>query len=284
MNRFARTTTLPLGVDIGSELISIVSSECSANGLTIRETCTLAVPNADASRLDSTLAETLRTILKGLHVAERRCVLAAPTSDVVTRLFRVPPGMRRGEAERAAALEADGMVNWPASERLVALDPLPGRAADMLLSVARTSTIERLVRIARAAGLKPVAVDVPACAWRRALPDVDAILDCSRERAELVIFGSPIGTSHHFAPRLLDERLAAHVRSAFVEARRDGIADVQRLLVLAPRFRYESMETLLRDDGYTVAPVQLGGLEAPPWTFAFGLASWSIAPRTIVAS
>jgi Type IV pilus assembly protein PilM len=284
MKLFARAATLPLGVDIGSEFISIVCSGAAGDGFSVRETRTLEVPAVEPSQLDLKLAQTIRAIVNGFEAAERRCVLAAPASDVVTRTFRVPPGMRRGEADRAAALEADAMVDWPASERLVALDPIPGCPDDMLLSVARTSTIERIVAIARAGGLKPVAVDVPVCAWRRAVPDADAILDCTRDRAELVIFGAPIGTSHHFAPRLVEERLGAQVRTALVDARRDGIADVQRLVILASRFRYESMEALLRDDGYAVAPVQLGGLEAPPWTFAFGLASWSIAPRGLVAS
>jgi hypothetical protein len=284
MKLFARVATLPLGVDIGSEFVSIVCSGASGDGFSVRETRTLEVPSVDAALLDRKLAESIREIVNVFETAERRCVLAAPASELVTRTFRVPPGMRRGEAERAAALEADSMVDWPASERLVALDPIPGRSDDMLLSVTRTSTIERIVAIARAGGLKPVAVDVPACAWRRAIPDADAILDCTHHRAELIIFGSPIGTSHHFPPRLVDDRLAGQIRTALVEARRDGIADVQRLVILGSRFRFESMEALLRDDGYSVAPVQLGSLEAPPWTFAFGLASWSIAPRGLVAS
>jgi hypothetical protein len=284
MKWFVRPETLPLGVDIGSEFVSIVSATASANSFTIGETQTREVSGVDAATLDLKLAQTVRSIVNDFSTSERRCVLAAPPSEVLTKTFRVPPGMRRGEAERAAALEADTMVDWPASERLVALDPIPDRPEDMLLSVARTSTIERIVAIARAGGLKPIAVDVPACAWRRAIPDADAVLDCTRDRAELVIFGTPIGTSHTFPPRLIDDRLAAQVRAAFVEARRDGVADVQRLVVLASPFRFESLEVLLRDDGYSIAPVVLGGLEAPAWTFALGLASWAVAPRGHLAS
>lgn len=153
----------------------------------------------------------------------------------------------------------------------------------MLLSIARNSTVQRLVAIARAGGLKPVAVDVPVCAWRRAVPEADAVLDCQTDRAELVIFGSLLGITQLFPPRLVDDRLANHVRVAFADARRDGIADVQRLAILGTQYRYESIEPLLRDDGYTIGPVALGGLQAPPWTFAFGLASWSIAPRGLAA-
>lgn len=274
--------SLPLGVDIGAEFVSVVAADAAGDGFVIRETRTLEVPSAEVATLDLKIAESLRTIITGLATKERRCVLAAPTADVVTRIFLVPPNMRRSEADRAAALEADTIVDWPASERLVALDPIPGKTDEMLLSIARNSTIERLVAFARAAGLRPIAVDVPACAWRRAVPEADALLDCTNDRTALVIFGRPVGEAHLFPPRLIDDRLASNVRAAFVDARRDGFADVQRLAILSTRFRYESIEELLRDDGYAIAPVTLGGVESPTWTFAYGLASWSIAPRGLV--
>ena len=283
MKKLTTSASLPLGVDIGAEFVSIVASDASADGFVVRETKTLEVPSSDGTSLDLKIAETLRALLASFATKERRCVLAAPSGEVVTRVFRIPPKMRRSEADRAASLEADSIVDWPISERLVALDPIPGKTDEMLLSIARNSTIERLVAIARAAGLKPVAVDVPACAWRRAIPGADAVLDCTSDRAALVIFSHPVGVTHLFPPRLIDDRLASNVRTAFVDARRDGIADVQRLAILGSRFRYESIEELLRDDGYAIGPVALGGVESPTWTFAYGLASWSIALRGLVA-
>jgi hypothetical protein len=164
----------------------------------------------------------------------------------------------------------------------VALDPIPDKREEMLLSVARHASVERLVALARGCGLKPIAVDVPACAWRRAVPDADALLACQGDRAELVIFGQAPGSAHLYPPRLIEDRLASQVRAALGDARRDGVADVQRLALLASRSRFESLSGLLRDDGYVIAPVMLGDLEAPAWTFAYGLASWSIAPRGLV--
>ncbi|MBC5800202.1 MAG: pilus assembly protein PilM [Candidatus Eremiobacteraeota bacterium] len=283
MKWFARREgSLPLGVDVGPEAVSVVASGLAGDGFMVRETATLDVPPVDERELDLRIAETLRRVVTGFQTRERRCVLSAPASEVVTRTFRLPPRMRRGEAERAAALEADALVDWPPSERLTALDAIPGKSDEMLLSVARASTIERLVAIAHAAGLRAVAVDAPACAWRRAVPLADAVLDATAERASLVIFGEPAGVAHSFAPRLIDERVAASVRAAFVEARRDGLADVQRLAILAPRDRYESLEALLHHDGYAVGPVSLGGVDGPAWAFAYGLASWSVAPLGLV--
>lgn len=277
--RFTSRASLPLGVDLGSDYVSIVASEADGEGFVVRETRSLDVPRTDPHSADLKIAETIRAILNGFETRERRCVLAAPIADVVTRVFRTPPGMRRSESEKAASLEADSIVDWPASERLVALDSIPGRSDEMLLSIARDGAVERLVMIARAGGLKPIAVDVPACIWRRAVPHVDALLDCSSDRSALVIFGEPVAMSQVFAPRLIDDRLATSVRTALVDARRDGTCDVRKLAILGSRFRYESLEELLRADGYAIEPVTLGGCEAPPWAFAYGLSSWSVALR-----
>lgn len=277
-----KAISLPLGVDIGAEFVSIVAADAAGDGFLVRETRSRDVPPCEASTLDRTIAETLRALVDSFATNERRCILAAPAGEVVSRSFRRPPKMRRSEADRAASIEADTIVDWSISERLVALDPIPGKADEMLLSIARSSTIERIVTIARAAGLRPVAVDVPACAWRRAIAHADAVLDCTSDRAALVIFGDPIGVTHLFPPRLVDDRLASNVRAALVDARRDGHADVQRLAILGSPFRYESLEELFRDDGYAIVPVDLGGVIAPPWTFAYGLASWSIAPRGLL--
>jgi hypothetical protein len=279
MKLFERSASLPLGVDIGSTSVSVVSSRAAGDGFAVLDTCTESVPPADPGELDMRVAETIRRVVQELSTRERRCILAVPSGDVITRIFHVPPGMRSSEAERAALLEADLVVDWPRSERLVALDPLPDRAGEMLLSIARNATVERLAAVARAGGLQPVAVDVPACAWRRAVRDADAVLNCFGERAELVIFGSPLGLTQLFPPRLIDDRLATGIRTALVDARRDGICDVQRLAILATPYRYESIEPLLRGDGYAIDRFSVAGFDAPPWTFAFGLASWSVAER-----
>jgi len=280
---FRKITRLPLGVDLGPEEVSIVAAELSPTGVVVAEAMTRAVPRAGADT-ESAVRETLRALTLGLKTKERRCVIAAPQVDVTMRVFRVPEGMRRNETQRAAALEADAIAHWPSADRVVALDPIPGRANEMLLSIGRHATIVRRVGVAQLAGLVPVAVDLPACAWQRALPGNEAVLDLRGERAALVIFGQPVGAVELLAPRLADERLAAQVRSVLIQARRDGIADVQRLAIAGTPPRYAAIEALLQTDGYAVEPVRLGGIDAPPWALAFGLALWSIAGRGVRAA
>jgi hypothetical protein len=274
-----RAQPLPIGLDIAASAVSIVVAELAREGFVVRHAATAPVVPPEGEPLDRALADAIRSLVEAIGSRERRCVLAVPQHDVVTRLFRLPPRMSRTEAERAATIEADGIVPWPTSERLVALDAIPGYTRDMLLSIGRTSSIERSVAIARAAGLRPVAVDVPLCAWRRAAPDTDAVIDCSSERVALTIFGTPLGSTHVFAPRLIEDRLLAQIRSAFVDARRDGLADVQTIALLGEPQRLATLAEALGADGYRIARLDLGGETSPTWAFAYGLATWSIAPR-----
>jgi hypothetical protein len=271
-----RPAPLPLGADIGPRSVSLVRVEVSPRGLAVRASATQSVAPVSEDQVDLAIAQTIRRALSELGTRERRCVLAAPASEVVHRTFRVPPGMRRREAERSATLEADALAPWTAAERIVALDDIPGREDEKLLTVARESAVTRLVSIARAGGLRPVAVDLPACAWRRAVPDADAVLDHSDERAQLVIFGDTIGSIHGFPARASDERLATLVRTALVEARREGLADVRRLSLLGAADRYEALASSLSGDGYAIAPVTCATVPAPTWAFAYGLATWPV--------
>lgn len=257
--------------------VAIVAASAVGDRFEILETKGCEIENDERDSTDANIVRAIRGLLRTMASRERRCVLVAAGPDVISRTFRIPPGMRPSEAERAASLEADQLVTWPASERLVALDRIPGVAEEALLSIARTSVIERLVNIARSSGLRPVAVDVLACAWRRAAADFDAVLDCSTDRASLHVFGGACGISQYFAPRLVDERLAVATRSALGEARRDGLADVQRLAIFASALRFEILHKALSGDGYQVSPLAIGSIEMPAWALAYGLASWSVA-------
>jgi hypothetical protein len=185
--------------------------------------------------------------------------------------------MRAAEAERAALLEADSFVTWPAEERLIALDPIPGDSA-LLLSVARCAAVERAARLVKLAGFDPVAVDVPACVWRRSAPEADAVLDLRNDRAALFVFGTPLGTVERF-PRESDEGLIARTRAALIQARRDGLADVERIVTAGSQERAASIEAALRADGYDAKPLVLGEAASPSWAFAYGLATWAIVAR-----
>ncbi len=284
MRLFQSTGSLPLGVDFRSESLSIVALEERARSVVVTEAATVKVAAFDDSIVDLRMAQAVREVLSTFKTHERRCILAAPPGEIVCRPFHLSPGTRRTEAYRAAALEADVLAPWPPSERSIALDPLPNLEGAVLLSIARREPLENRVAVARAAGLKPIAVDVPACVWRRAVNCADAVLDCRGERAALTIFAEPLGPTQLFAPRLGADRLAGQVRAAFVDARRSGLADVQRVAVTGDADRVELLGELLQADGYAVASVRVGETDAPSWLFAYGLASWASASRMVAAT
>ncbi len=284
MRLFQTAGSLPLGVDLRSDSLSIVALEERSGGVLLKEASTLALAGFDDTIVDLRMAQALRELLATFETHERRCVLGAPAGEIVCRPFHVSPGMRRAEAYRAAALEADVLAPWPPAERSVALDPLPDLDGAMLLSIARRAPLENRVAVARAAGLKPIAVDVPGCIWRRAVNCADAVLDCRGERAALTIFANPLGPTQLFAPRLVADRLAGQVRAAFVDARRSGLADVQRVAIAGDADRSEAIGELLQSDGYVLATARVGELESPNWLFAYGLATWASASCGLVGA
>jgi hypothetical protein len=274
-----RNAWLPLGVEIGEDELSLVGIASSADGLMVKAAATSALSGAPGSDRERRTIDALRALVGTLPTKERRCVLGIPSEDVRVRLLRLPPKTRYSEAQRAAVLEAETSVAWPAPERLIALDPLSGSNDAMLLSIGRVRSIERRVAIAKAAGLEPVAVDVPICAWQRAARDCNALLDLRHERAEFFVFGEPVGCSDQLAPRLSDERLAAVARAMLIQARRDGLVDVERIVTVGGRERCLPIERQLAADGYTIGPLVVGEHESPSWAFAYGLAGWSLLPR-----
>jgi hypothetical protein len=281
--KFAITAlrAFPLGVELTAERVAVVVPRWADGRLEVGESAVETLPETSEDALDEALGAALRRVLAGLRLRTRRCILAAPWTEALSRRFKLPPGMRRSEAARAAELEADVVAPWPSSERIVALDPIPGRRRDLLLSIGRAATLDRLVSIAKSARLEPIAIDTPACAWRRLAPQADALLDAGTSRAALVVFASPVPTFQLFAPRLIDERLAAQARLGLIEARRDSESDVHRLVVFASPERYDALAPLFTGEGYAVEPVRIGDVEAPPWSLAFALATWSERIRSV---
>jgi hypothetical protein len=272
---YHKRSWLPLGVDIDGEAISVVAVEATKAGCIVKAAATEAIPRATEAERDLAAANVLRTLHRSLKIDDRRCILGAPSEHIIVRAFRVPPRTRRSEAERAALLEADTIACWPSHDRLIALDPIAGSGGWMMLSIARASAIERVVRLVKLAGLKPVAVDAPLCAWRRIAGGSDALLDLRRDRAGLFLFGNPIGSAELFASGLSDDRLVAQIRATFMQARRDGLCDIQRIAIEGDAARCATIEAQLGADGYEVRALSLGGSDAPTWAFAYALASWA---------
>ena len=221
------------------------------------------------------MAQAVRELLATFKSHERRCVLAAPAGEIVCRPFHLSPGMRRTEAYRAAALEADVLAPWSAAERSVALDPLPNLDGGMLLSIARRAAAREPRR--RGAGGR-AQTDCRRRSRLRLAPRRHLRRCRSRLPRRARRFDhlrGTVGPTQLFAPRLVADRLAAQVRAAFVDARRSGFADVQRVAIAGDADRSEAIGELLQSDGYAIVKPCVGELESPTWLFAYGLATWA---------
>jgi type IV pilus assembly protein PilM len=309
-----RTTTLPLGVDIGKRRVRIA--------LTSYETGAPPKLQAVAAR-DHTgePADALLAALDELQTSERRCVLALAPPDALlcTADF---PAMSSRERLRAARFEASRFVDYPIVEAAVSL-VRTGTQQRWAIGIVRRSTLSAALGAAKKAGLRPLAVDDMAFALRRAHPTADGIIDVCDDATRLTLFGDtipyvarlPIGGQRltEAIARALGIDLAAaeerkrcigfggagdSLRDALLEAlcealadaRASGYTDVRNVVLCGNGSRIPGFgEAIERATGHAVRPAILSPETSdtlPPdvlraaaadWSVAYGLSLWRTA-------
>jgi Tfp pilus assembly PilM family ATPase len=175
---------LPLGIDLGESRVRIAVFERHRFG-TVRLRAVVSKDVSSAELIPLLLEEMLRET----GVRERRCVIALGSPSTALRVMRLPK-MSWAERMRAARFEAQRFVPWdieaePTHVRTHAID-----AAQDLYAVGavRAQRVHELVALLRTAGLAVHAIDHDALAFRRALPDADAIIDVGTERSSVHAF------------------------------------------------------------------------------------------------
>jgi Tfp pilus assembly PilM family ATPase len=301
----SRPRTLPLGIDLGSARIRVALAHRNASG----EPELIAV--ATRSR-DDDPASALTDAVAELRTHERRCVFGLGEPRAVLRNITFP-AMRRGEHERAARFEATQFVDYPIREAIVRLIPV-GDDGSAMIGVVRKDVISSLVTLAHAAKLRVTAVDNNAFAFRRALPDVDAVLDIGRDDSRLHIFSGrfpmsrrfgvggssftaaiaqAIGTDDDTAERRkltfgiagtaegAREALIADIATALADCRAAGLGDVRTIALAGNGSRLTELPALI--EGATavrVVPATLGPAVStlvPPDVLRAAAPDWSLA-------
>ncbi len=309
----ARSTTLPLGIDIGTARTRVALCERTPSGdvrlVAVATRPTLSDP---AGAIAAACAE--------LEARERRCVLAVPAGDSLLRVVRFP-AMGRRERERAARFEASRFIEYPLDEATVRVMPLDDGAC--ILGVARKRVLDERVEAVKHARLRPIAVDDPAFALRRALPDADAIVDIGELHTVLLVSDEPVpvvatfetagraftaaviaslgldearaeqrkrtiglGGAGEYARDLLVEQLA----SALIETRAKARAELRTITLAGNGTRLPGFAEAL--ERAVAVPVRMATLSAesshrlpadvvraasPDWALAYGLALWERA-------
>lgn len=188
-----RERSLPLGIDIGTTRLRI--AEVRAEGGATVLSGALAVdlePQGQPAAVGAVVAASVRE----LGTRERRCILCVGEPDAVLRAVVFPP-MSSRERDRAAAFEAGRLMNAREPDLAVRTAPIGAERGLYAVGVVRKAELDRRLAIARAAKLRPVAVDHEACALRRAFPLADAVLDVGARYARLYVFGqdAPAGVA-----------------------------------------------------------------------------------------
>jgi type IV pilus assembly protein PilM len=175
--------TLPLGVDIGGQRVRIA---LTAHGPD--DTPKLLAVAAREHGGDP--AGALIDALEELQTSERRCVLALGPPDALLCAVDLPP-MTPWERRSAARFEAARFVDYPIGEAAVSLSRT--RVTQRwTLGIVRRAALARALDAAKAARLRPVAVDHAAFALQRAHPTADGAIDVGSGATRLTLFGDSL--------------------------------------------------------------------------------------------
>jgi Tfp pilus assembly PilM family ATPase len=180
--------TLPLGIDVGTARTRVALAELSTDA-TVHLVAVATAETGDQP------ARAIATAVAELATRERRCVLALGAPSTQLRVVAFPPLSRR-ERERAARFEAARTIAYPIADAVVRLVPVD--ATQSVLAIAPQRAIDERAALARAAGLRPVAIDDAAFALLRCVPDDTAILDVGSTGSVLVVADEPVPHAHVF--------------------------------------------------------------------------------------
>jgi len=143
------------------------------------------------------LADETKRLVRSLNVKTNNCVVALPESSIFTRLITIPQ-MKAEEVENAVYWEAKQYI--PVDLDAVQLDWMEvgetkaGTTSQkkILLVAAPKSLVELYVKIAKMAGLEPIALETEAIANVRAMSNAtqnsnSIILDFGAQSTDLVV-------------------------------------------------------------------------------------------------
>lgn len=167
-----------VGLDIGTATVAAV--ELRVNGsVSVEKTAIAPLPEGATQDGEVADADALSTTLKDLFTTSKLnkdVRIGVANQRVVVRTLRMPRVEKQSEIENAIRFMAQEQMQMPLDDAVVdwqVLDSSPEVAAtgqmDVAVAAARWDMVRPLVDTVRAAGLRPVGVDVSAFGMIRAL-------------------------------------------------------------------------------------------------------------------
>jgi hypothetical protein len=258
--------TFPIGIDRGRDTVRLVWVRRGQSRPTVVE----------APIIDGNAAKTIRAVLDREGIATRTVVMGVRGHEA--RLDRGTfTGIKKNELERAATVFYQKEFGPEISQYQIRAEPL-GNGEAVMGAIKKTKLAE-FKAIAKNAGLKLVAIDNEAFAWRRLVSDVDGVIAFSDADASLTLFDkqSPriytfaksdwVGQMSELVTRMRADTASDFPRTFHSVGSTDDVTEIMEIEDFVNNTR-SNVKPLEVTDPRTGEVVQ-----SPPWLFAYALAT-----------
>ncbi|MDQ6933012.1 MAG: pilus assembly protein PilM [Candidatus Eremiobacteraeota bacterium] len=190
-----RQRSLPLGIDIGSTHVRIAAATFGAEGPVVTGVATREIPAGYATSGEIAEPEYVAALVEqaaeDLHTRERRCVACVGAPEAVLCAVHLPP-MSATRRKRAALVQARTHIDYLLSNALVIIAPVYRERSLFALGVVRKASLQSRLLTLKKAGMKVIAFDHEALAFRRVFPNCGTLVDIGHERSSVHCYGTPI--------------------------------------------------------------------------------------------
>ena len=175
---FKKPSSMMVGIDIGSHCIKAVLLQETDAGLRLEALAIETMPKGamsersiqDIEAIGNVIAKLKRKIPKSVQTA----AVAVSGQTVITKVIFMDVSLTDAELESQIAIEADSLIPYPLDEVNIDFEKLAINEADpskvnVLLSAARTESVQARVGALETANLKAAVVDVESYALSRAM-------------------------------------------------------------------------------------------------------------------
>ena len=175
---FKKPSSMMVGIDIGSHCIKAVLLQKTDAGLRLEALAIEPMPKGAISERSIQDIEAIGNVItklkKKLPKSVQSAAVAVSGQTVITKVIFMDVSLTDAELESQIAIEADSLIPYPLDEVNIDFEKLSINEADpskvnVLLSAARTESVEARVSALETANLKAKVVDVESYALSRAM-------------------------------------------------------------------------------------------------------------------
>jgi len=184
------------GLEINGSSIKLVQLKKENDGLTVLALGEIASPQPgingenEAQWLET--ANAIKSLLKDLKLKTKNAVIGLPEHQVISRLIKFPP-MKANEVKAALEFEAETFIPHPLDKVQMDYEIIDkdqdGHLLVFIVAVLK-DLVDRYLKVAKAAGIIPVALETPAISLARAFASGEApvlILELDERHSNLIV-------------------------------------------------------------------------------------------------